>query len=90
MAPPVSGRLQGGRMHGCAPAPRHQKQKAHFPGTGVPRGMGLAFLRPAARRGRDHRCQISALYCAIVRSEEKYPDLAMFTSIRRAQAVRSS
>ena len=32
---------------------------------------------------------MSWLYWAMVRSEEKYPDLAMFTSIFFAQAVRS-
>ena len=33
--------------------------------------------------------QISSLYCWMVRSEEKNPDLAMFTSIFLAQARRS-
>ena len=35
------------------------------------------------------RCQISRLYSAMVRSDEKKPALAMFTSIFLAQAVRS-
>ena len=37
----------------------------------------------------DGRCQISSLYCAIVRSEEKNPAFAIFTSIFFAHAVRS-
>lgn len=36
-----------------------------------------------------YKCQISSLYCFIVRSEEKYPASLMFTSIFLAQSIRS-
>lgn len=37
-----------------------------------------------------YRCQISLLYCSIVRSDEKKPDWLILTSIFFAHAMRSS
>ena len=46
---------------------------------------------PSQRDGpKSYRCQISRLYSMMVRSEEKNPDLAIFTSVLADQSRRSS
>ena len=61
--------------------PYRKSKKGHRAKHGAPKETrGL--------KGPQLRCQISSLYCRIVRSEEKYPALAMLTSILPAQASR--
>ena len=47
-------------------------------------------IKQFGRFPRFYRCQMSSLYCAIVRSEEKNPALLMLMSIFFAHAMRSS
>ena len=51
---------------------------------------GIFFIQTCAFLQASYKCQISSLYCAIVRSDEKNPALLILTSIFFAHAMRSS
>ncbi len=88
---PEAGRASpgAGTLDRLVPAQRSASKAAAGPSAANP----VADRRPAAASisySIQLRCQISSLYWAMVRSEEKYPALAILTRAFRFQLFRSA